>query len=284
MLPKLFITGGSGYLGRCLVRRVAETWPPEAFNYSYYSTDPLQLEQGQPLDLRQAAAVRYALSSYRPDVILHLAGSNRGDDLTGVIVDGTRHVADTAAALGARLIHVSSDALFDGAAAPYVESARPAPLNEYGRAKAAAEQLVAEAGNHAIVRTSLIYGLSEMDHGTAWMAAALRAGEPVTLFTNQRRNPVWVETLSAALLELATGSFTGVIHVAGEQALSRAEFGVRMLDYWGVEARQTLTLAEDHSGRWPLDCELDLSLAKSVLQTPLPGVDKVLALARPALA
>jgi dTDP-4-dehydrorhamnose reductase len=145
-------------------------------------------------------------------------------------------------------------------------------------AKAEAERLVLDSyANSVVVRTSLIYGLAEMDHSTAWTAAALRAGEPVTLFSNQLRNPIWVESLAAACLELAGLEFTGVLNVAGEQALSRAAFGVRLLDQWGVTERDTMTIADDTSGRWPLDCTLDLSLAGRVLKTPLPGVDAVLA-------
>jgi dTDP-4-dehydrorhamnose reductase len=153
---------------------------------------------------------------------------------------------------------------------------RPAPINDYGQAKAAAEALALAHSNAVVVRTSLIYGLDEMDNGTAWMAAALRAGQPVTLFTNQRRNPVWVETLVDACLELLDLPTTGVLNVAGRQTLSRAEFGLRLLDYWGVAERATLRLAEDSSGRWPVDCALDVSRATGLLRTPLLGVDEVI--------
>ena len=108
------------------------------------------------------------------------------------------------------------------------------PIHAYGRAKADAEALVAAHADHVIVRTSLIYGLEVMDRGTAWIAAALRRGEPVTLFTDQLRNPVWVQTLCRACLELAGHSYRGILHVAGDQVMSRADFGVRMLDWWDV--------------------------------------------------
>ena len=70
--------------------------------------------------------------------------------------------------------------------------------------------------NHVIIRTSLIYGLQLMDRGTAWMVETLRRGRPVTLFTNQRRNPVWVETLCQACLELVTHEYRGILNVAGK--------------------------------------------------------------------
>ena len=282
MSRRLLITGGSGYLGRHIVRQVAAAesassdagW--EAWRYTTFSADPLGLPQGAQLDLRDGAAVAQFVTDFAPDAIIHTAGSNITPDMAAVIVDGTRHVAEAAARAGARLVHLSTDSIFGGDCAPYDESAAPAPISDYGRAKAAAEALALAHPNAVAVRTSLIYGLDEMDNGTAWMAAALRAGRPVTLFTNQRRNPVWVETLVAACLELLNLPTTGVLNVAGRQTMSRAEFGLRLLDYWGVAERATLTLAEDSSDRWPVDCALDVGRAAGLLRVPLLGVDEVL--------
>lgn len=280
---RLLITGGSGYLGRHLVRRVAAGWPGE-WRYTTFSTDPLGLPQGVRLDLRDGAAVARFVAEFAPDAVIHTAGSNRTPDITAVIVDGTRHVAEAAARAGARLVHLSTDSVFGGDRAPYDESAPPAPLNDYGRAKAAAEALALAHPNAVAVRTSLIYGLDEIDNGTAWMVEALRAGQPVTLFTNQRRNPIWVETLAAACLELVDNPYTGVLNVAGRQVTTRAEFALRLLDWWGVGERATLALAEDDGRRWPLDCAMDVRLAERLLRMPLPGVDEVLDLKRVSAA
>ena len=283
MSTRLLITGGSGYLGRHLVG-LAAAEHPGPFAYTTFSADPLGLPQGSMVDLRDGPAVRRFVADFAPDAVIHTAGSNRTPDMTAVIVEGTRHVCAAAAEVGARLVHLSTDSICDGAHAPYDETAAPRPLNDYGRAKAAAETIVAAHPNAVIVRTSLIYGLEEMDNGTAWMAEALRAARPVTLFTNQRRNPVWVETLGRACLELvesppsAAGAYRGVLNVAGRQAMTRAEFGLRLLDWWGVRERETLTFAPDDGRRWPLDCEMDVSLAGRLLRTPLWGVDEVLGL------
>jgi dTDP-4-dehydrorhamnose reductase len=196
-----------------------------------------------------------------------------------VITEGTANVVQAALQTQTRLIHMSTDSIFSGTRPPYTETAPPSPLNEYGRAKAQAEAIVQQLSNHVIIRTSLVYGLQKMDHGTDWMTAALQAGQPVTLFTDQRRNPVWVKTLCQACLELTTSPFTGILNVAGQQAMTRAEFALKMLDYWQFTARSTLIQAPSPPGQWPLDCTLDLSQATAVLQTPLLGVDQVLQMA-----
>jgi dTDP-4-dehydrorhamnose reductase len=244
--------------------------------YTYFQHDPLQLEGGECVDVRQAAAVRQLVTTFRPEAIIHTVGSNRPDDMTAVIEQGTQHVMEAAAQVGARLIHISTDAIFDGKAPPYDETAVPSPVTEYGRAKAAAEAVVQQYANHIIVRTSLIYSLKQMDHGTAWMVAALQAGQPVKLFDNQVRNPVWVETLSRACLELVENDYRDILNVAGRQVVTRAEFALRMLDWWNVQVRGTLTIGAS-DGAWPLDCRLDVSRGTAVLRTPLLGVDEVIA-------
>jgi dTDP-4-dehydrorhamnose reductase len=275
----LLTTGGSSYLGQHLVRRAASLLDGIT-GYTFFSHDPLlalsAVRYRSALNVCDEEAVRRCINGFRPDVVIHTAGSNRSPDMERVIVEGTGHVASATAAIGARLIHLSTDSVFDGTAAPYDEAAAPTPVNAYGRAKAAAEEIVRAHPNHVIVRTSLIYGLEQMDNGTAWMAEALRAGRPVTLFTNQVRNPIWAESLSQACLELAHNNYVGVLNVAGQQALTRAEFALKLLDWWGVAERETLTLGTAEDGRWPLDCTLDLRLASGLLTTQLLGVDEVI--------
>jgi dTDP-4-dehydrorhamnose reductase len=268
---RLLITGGSSYLGQHLTPLAAQS---HEVLYTYYSTDPLALTCGRPLDIRDATAVDALVQDYQPEAILHLAGSNRGHDYDGVIVQGTRHVVAAAHRVQARVIHLSTDSIFRGDKAPYDETAVPDPVNAYGQAKAAAETIVAVYTNSVIVRTSLIYSLTLMDHGTAWMQQALAAGESVTLFNNQMRNPVWAVTLSQACLELLTLPYTGILNVAGRQVLSRAEFAQKMLNYWQIPQRTAVSIAPSTDNKWPLDCTLDLTKAAVILHTPLWGVNE----------
>ena len=272
-MKRLLITGGSSYLGRHLV--------PTAIGYhdicyTYFANDPLALDIGTQLDVRDQDAVHSLVDAFRPHAIIHTAGSNRSPDMEAVIVEGATHVVAAAGRCQARLIHLSTDVVFDGRHAPYRESDAPSPLHAYGRAKAEAELIVAGHEDHVIVRTSLIYGLDIMDRSTEWIATSLRAGEEVTLFEDQWRNPVWAESLSRACLELVGLSYRGVLHVAGEQEMTRAEFGLKLLDWWAIEERVGLRTGPSDD-RWPRDCRLDTSLAQKLLGTRLPGVEEVMA-------
>jgi dTDP-4-dehydrorhamnose reductase len=133
-----------------------------------------------------------------------------------------------------------------------------------------------------VVRTSLIYGWRpRADRQTRWIVGDVQAGRPVWLFTDEVRCPIWVESLAAAVVELAGLETTGVLHVAGAQPLSRYEFGVRLLRFYGVDPGPLIAARSRESGlHRPLDCTLDCSRARALLRTPLPGVDEVLAQGR----
>lgn len=297
MKPRIVITGGSGFLGRWIVRIARAAWDVTAT----YLTNP-KSEPGvdwRQLDVRDRSAVHTLIKDVHPRAVVHAAALNpgQGSSFEAVNVDGTRHVAQAAALVDAHLVHVSTDVLFNGTRGSYAEEDDPSPVTPYGRSKALAEREVrAACGSACIVRTSLIYGASaeversslrethwrRWDRQTRWVIGDLVAGKTVGLFTDEMRCPVWVNTLASALLELAEAGSglsrrTDVLHVAGAQALSRFEFGWRLACFHGVDTAgiEPVKSREMDVSR-PLDCTLDCSRARTLLRTPLPGVDEVL--------
>jgi dTDP-4-dehydrorhamnose reductase len=243
---RLHVTGATGYLGSALVRL-----RPDA------STERVEIRDGP--------AVRALLERVRPDVVVHTAYVQDGPEAWAISVDGAENVAHAAAAAGARLVHLSTDVVFDGRkGVPYVEEDAPAPVTEYGRAKAEAEQRVASARPQALlVRTSLLYGGPQPSKHEA--AATTGAH---TFYVNEIRCPVHVDDLAAALLELAVTDASGPLHVAGVDAVSRAEFAELIRG----SAVATASAPADR----PLDCTLDSSRAQAMIRTRLRGVREVL--------
>lgn len=278
-MKRLLITGGSGYVGGWATRIARADWNVAAT----YATNPGSAAgvEWSRLDVRDAAAVGSLVEELRPAAIVHTAAINpgQGDDFVGVNVTGTANVARAAAATGARLIHVSTDVLFDGRKGSYVEADPPAPLNEYARSKADAETAVARSGAEAVIaRTSLVYGWRPTTSRAAqWMIDKVAAGESLRLWADELRCPIWVESLAAALVELAGHDYTGVLHVAGAQSLTRYEFGIALLDFYGVDSSGVMSAASPPDAPRPLDATMDCSLARRILHTPLPGVGEVLA-------
>ena len=243
---RLHITGATGYLGSELARL-----RPDA------STERVEI--------RDAAAVDELLRRVRPEAVIHTAYRQEGPEARAINVDAAEIVARSVARIGARLVHLSSDVVFDGRkGSPYVEEDPPTPVSEYGRTKADAEGRVAAAHPEALlVRTSLIVG------GATPSKHELAAAGPGPWYTNEIRSPVQVTDLALALLELGELEVAGPLHVAGADAVSRAELAEL------VVGRPVATAVAPPTR--PLDCRLDSSRAQALLRTRLRGVREVLA-------
>jgi dTDP-4-dehydrorhamnose reductase len=210
--------------------------------------------------------VRAAVRAVAAAAVIHTAYVQHGATAREVIADGSAHVAEAAAAAGARLVHVSTDVVFAGdAGRPYREDDPVAPISDYGRAKAEAEARVAAADTGAVVvRTSLLYGGPGGLPGPPERAAV----EPGAVFyTDELRCPAQVDDLAAALVELCTLDAAGPLHVAGPDAVSRWELAC-------LVAGREVAGAPAPPGR-PRDCRLDTTRATALLATRLRGVREV---------
>ncbi len=239
------------------------------------------------LDLLDSAAVDALVADICPDAIISAAAANPADGASFAVNEvGTAAVAAASSRRGARLVHVSTDVVHGGGTpdgnpdAPYADDAEPTPINDYGRSKAAGERAVLEQCPSAVVvRTSLIYGTDRIDRGTEGFVARLASGQRLSLWGDAIRQPVWADALADGLVSLALdlADVAGPLNLVGDEAMSRAEFGRRLLAHWGVDGADRIdeTRAADLVGQ-PLDLRLDLTRARS-LGLAVPGVTQVLA-------
>jgi len=246
---RIHVTGATGYLGAELLRRA-----PGASR--------------ERVEIRDAAAASELFRRLRPEVVIHTAYRQGGEGAWEVTVDGAENVARAAREVGARLAHLSTDVVFDGRkGSPYVENDAVCPVTEYGRAKAEAEARVQAACPGAlIVRTSLIVGgpgFAPSKHEQVALDPAM------TFYEDEIRCPIQVGDLATALLELAGLDVAGVLHVAGSDAVSRADLAE-------LVARRSVRRARAPVDR-PLDCSLDSSRAAALLRSELRGIRTVLA-------
>lgn len=268
------ITGGSGYLGARLTQIAAASREWDAF--PTFFANPIDHVNAIHLDLRDGAAVEKAVRELRPDAIIHQAISNKNDEYVAAIVPAARHIMDAAIDFGVRLIHVSTDLVFDGEHPPYTEQSPTAPVNAYGAAKAHVEGLITSAMPEAlIVRPSLIYGFDPVDKQTGWLLEGIRRKQTVRLFTDEIRCPIWVDSLAQALLELAESKPTGILNLGGAP-LNRWDFGMKMLKCLNIDPGGYViqsTIANSGLKR-PADLTLDVSKAQRLLRTEIVSVEE----------
>ncbi len=269
MKPRLLVTGGAGFLGTHLLQRAKEFIPAGTLHHTAATAIPGITFH--VCDLQQPEEIRMLLDRVRPEIIIHTACSDQGDNLSA-IVPAAGLLAMQAAERHIRFIHLSTDQVFDGTAAPYTETNTPCPINPYGEAKTRAEALIRTLYPQAtIVRTSLFYDLGKPDRQIQRLIQATQTDKPFQLFIDEWRSPLWVETLADAILELANKEVAGILHVGGPKSLNRWELGIKLLQHFGITPTFNIkkcTIKESGLIR-PKNLTLNSSIAQEILQTPL---------------
>lgn len=237
---KLLITGAGGMLGHRVGERAV------ALGHDVAACTHVDL------DIADEAACLRVVEDVAPDAIVNCAAWTDVDgaesDFDGAMaVNGTGagNIARAGAQADARIVHVSTDYVFNGHKdEPWVESDPVDPQSVYGLTKLRGEEQVADATpRHAIVRTAWVFGVG----GTNFVDTMLRLGaerEEVSVVTDQIGCPTWTGHLSDALIEVAERGDFGIHHIAGRGACSWNELALEIFDQAGLSCRVLPTTSE----------------------------------------
>jgi dTDP-4-dehydrorhamnose reductase len=269
MKLRLLVTGGAGFLGNHLLQRTIHFMAAGTLHHT--PSTSLPGVTFHVCDLLNPEEIRILLDRVQPDIIIHTACSEQGKGI-GAIVPAAGLLAMQTAERGIRLIHLSTDQVFDGNTAPYTEESPTNPINAYGKAKVQAEELMRSLHPQAtIVRTSLLYDLRTPDRQTTRLIEAAKTGELFRLFVDEIRCPVWVENLAEVLLEIATKDVPGILHIGSPENLNRWDLGMGLLHHFGITPTPNIqngTIEESGLVR-PKNLTMDSSRARQLLHTPI---------------
>jgi dTDP-4-dehydrorhamnose reductase len=233
-MKKLLVTGAGGMLGRAVVDAAARLG---------HQVVPCARAD---LDIADADATRRLVAEARPAAIVNCAAYTDVDgaesdrkSAEAANVQGARHVASAAAEIGAFVVHISTDYVFDGSKRePWLESDPVAPLGAYGETKLAGEHAVASVNPaHAIVRTAWLFGAGGRNFVDTMLALGAER-EEVSVVTDQIGCPTWTGHLAGALVELAERpAETGIHHIASSGSCSWNELALEIFERAGIDCR-----------------------------------------------
>jgi dTDP-4-dehydrorhamnose reductase len=250
LYKRVFITGANGLLGQELVANLSRhpdfdilaTGRDEAARFTGGSCGYV------PLDLTRTQDVRDLLLDFTPDIIINGAAMTNVDQCEkdrqacwAINVEAVEHLVRCCQLSGAKLVHVSTDFVFDGEGGPYREADRPSPVNFYGKSKLAAENAVRKAGlrNWAIARTVLVYGTGERlsrSNIVLWVIDQLSQGRTIQVVDDQWRTPTYAPDLAEGLQKLARYNKKGVYHLSGREYMSIYDFAHKIAAVFDLDA------------------------------------------------
>jgi len=277
-MDSLVVTGASGFLGRYLLREAADAYDVLG---TYHST-PLSSPAVETRQVDLTAPPFDRMREFAPDYVVHAAGfvdvdgCERSPELARELnVEMTEHVASLAADAGAHLVYLSTDAVFDGTGSWWSEGDTPNPINVYGETKLAGERAAARLHDSVTVVRTNFFGWSETDGSTLaeWMIDALDSGAELTGFEDVYFTPLYAGDVATYLLELLEQEYSGLVHLAGSERLSKLEFAHRVADVFGFDPSSIRPIQVDDldlDAPRGNDLSLDASRAESLLGRELP--------------
>ena len=243
---KILITGANGLLGQAMVSVFSRESDFEIIKTSVepesFIKTGLQYIQ---LDITKKEELKKTVSEINPSVIINCAAFTDVDKCESerelswkINVDAVKNIIIAARPVNTKVVHFSTDYVFDGKNGPYDEQSVPNPLSFYGRGKLASENaLIASGIEHAIIRTMVLfgYGVNVKPNFAMWLVNKLSAKEKINIVDDQIGNSTIVDDLAYGTLKVVEKEKTGIYNIAGRDIESRLDFTMKLCDVYGYD-------------------------------------------------
>ena len=236
---KVIVVGGSGLLGQQFVYLLKQ----KKFDvYATYHSELINKDGFFPLNITKIDDTNAFITGIKPDVVVLTAAftdvdacEQRKETALSVNVTGTGNVANACESVGAKMVYISSDYVFNGEKGNYNEVDNTDPVDYYGFTKLKGEEQVQNiCSDYIIARTSVLYGGYKPNFVT-WMLSKLKQNKSISIVTDQIVSPTHTLDLSEQLLTLLDHDARGIFHTAGGEIISRFDLAVRTAELFDFD-------------------------------------------------
>ena len=280
---RILITGAFGQLGHALQSVLSKK-----SNYELVCTGRKikKSQKGIPLDIRNQVALKEIINTTAPDILINLAAMTNVDacelnpELAGEInVAGLQHICDS---FSGKIIHLSTDYVFDGTSGPYKEDDPLNPISIYGKTKLASEHILLEKDiKNLVIRGNVLYDYSP--HTSAsflnWVVSSLKGNQEIKVVEDQFNNPTWTRSMSDIIELSIENDLEGIIHWGDSVHISRFEFAKLIAKKFSLNEsliKPVLTSELNQPARRPLQSGLSTEKLVNMLDIIPPSIDDCL--------
>jgi len=267
------ITGASGLLGN----KIAKLATINHTVIPLHNTKPLHTNSLK-LDITNQSEVLNLFQKLKPDAIIHTASETNVDKCetdkkhawkTNSL--GTRNIALACRKVGAKLVYVSTDYVFDGEKGNYNEHDKPNPINYYGATKLEGEkQVVQHCQNYVILRTSVLYGWHPWKQNFAtWVINQLKQNKEITVVEDHYNTPTLTDNLAEITLEAIQKDLQGLYHASGSERVSRYAFAKQIAKAFNLDPNLIKPIKMSQLTAWIAKRPKDSSLNTDKIQKKL---------------
>lgn len=262
---RILVTGSSGLLGN----KIVELAESDYLVIPTHNTKALHSDSLK-LDITAAGETLSLIERIKPDAVIHTASETNVDRCETekehawrTNVEGPRNLALACDKVNAKLVCISTDYVFDGEKGVYKESDKPNPINYYGLTKLEGEnQVIQKCQNHAILRTSVLYGWHPWKQNFAtWAIGQLRQNRQIAVVEDHYNTPTLVQNLAEMTVEVVEKDLQELYHVSGSERISRYEFARRIAMTFNLDAGLIQPIKMNQLVTWiakrPRDSSLD---------------------------